>query len=168
MLDIMPVALCRLFPLPTIDNTSDQGPCDKNESHMPPFSLTLHRVFPLPAFYDNAGSSTYVESISQDTANSQCQCLCFLLILTCQCSNTSRSASTSQIPKPKGQVRRIRRGGYTLKQVLSWEPKFYSEVQVCLILYVVGFTAHGLTEIHWRSLQRFPAAPATFLGTTIS
>ena len=34
------------------------------------------------------------------------------------------------IRKPKGEVSRLRRGGYSLAEALKWESNFYHEVQV--------------------------------------
>jgi hypothetical protein len=38
----------------------------------------------------------------------------------------------AQIPKPKGDVGCISKGGYSLRKVLGWDEDFYREVQVCL------------------------------------
>jgi hypothetical protein len=35
------------------------------------------------------------------------------------------------IPKPSGQVTRLKRDGYNLQDKLKWKPDFYYEVQVC-------------------------------------
>jgi hypothetical protein len=38
------------------------------------------------------------------------------------------------IPKPSGQVTRLKRDGYNLQDKLKWKPDFYYEVQVCMFL----------------------------------
>ena len=42
------------------------------------------------------------------------------------CNNTDTT-----IPKPSGQVTRLKRDGYNLQDKLKWKADFYYEVQVC-------------------------------------
>jgi hypothetical protein len=46
-----------------------------------------------------------------------------------QCNNDATDAT---IPKPSGQVTRLKRDGYNLQDKLKWKPDFYYEVQVCI------------------------------------
>ena len=43
-----------------------------------------------------------------------------------------RRDANELIPKPKGEVTRLARGGYTLSESLQWEEVVYAEVQVSL------------------------------------
>jgi hypothetical protein len=49
-------------------------------------------------------------------------------------NDNSVRESGAQIPKPKGDVGCISKGGYSLRKVLGWDEDFYREVQVCLFL----------------------------------
>lgn len=40
------------------------------------------------------------------------------------------AADYRPIPKPPGQVTRLRRGGYTLIEALGWDEEYYKNVQV--------------------------------------
>ena len=46
-------------------------------------------------------------------------------------SNTVTGITLEKIPKPRGDVACISRGGYSLRKVLGWDDEFYKEVQVC-------------------------------------
>jgi hypothetical protein len=59
------------------------------------------------------------------------------------------------IPKPSGQVTRLKRDGYNLQDKLKWKTDFYYEVQVCMPLVDSGLRLtleqnylHGLASIH--------------------
>ena len=53
-------------------------------------------------------------------------------------SNPSASTTTALIPKPEGEVTRLKRGGYSLETTLGWSHERYVEIQVsqfvCLLL----------------------------------
>lgn len=49
-----------------------------------------------------------------------------------QISNAKDPLLEVQIPKPRGDVGCLSKGGYSLQKVLGWDEDFYREVQVCL------------------------------------
>jgi hypothetical protein len=45
-------------------------------------------------------------------------------------TTTIVSILEAPVPKPKGEVSRLKRGGYNLKAVLGWKESLYNEVMV--------------------------------------
>ena len=45
-----------------------------------------------------------------------------------------------EIPKPRGEVGRLSRGGYNLQSALGWTDNLYTEVLVSIILFFVSHT----------------------------
>jgi hypothetical protein len=68
---------------------------------------------------------------SDDDASSNGPSSDTIFIDGAQC-NTSTADTT--IPKPSGQVTRLKRDGYNLQDKLKWKADFYYEVQVRIIL----------------------------------
>ena len=73
-------------------------------------------------------------------------------------SPLTQSASFPLIPKPLGEVARIGRGGYKLKDVLEkqhgWEDGLYDQIRVKathLYLFVTLLTVFRKECAHWRS-----------------
>lgn len=70
-----------------------------------------------------------------------------------QCNSNTTDTT---IPKPSGQVTRLKRDGYNLQDKLKWKADFYYEVQVRIILLstqIMNLTPkqnclHGLASIH--------------------
>lgn len=64
----------------------------------------------------------------------------------------------NKIPKPKGEVTRIGRGGYNLKGVLGWDSERYQEVKASDIsaMHIAGPTtnAHSLFMIRHMLANR--------------
>lgn len=50
-------------------------------------------------------------------------------------SNATSQKGKALIPKPKGDVGCISKGGYSLRKVLNWDEDFYREVQVFLLRF---------------------------------
>ena len=50
-------------------------------------------------------------------------------------NNEQLSAAGCKIPKPKGELSRLKRGGYSLKGTLGWDNEFYQAVQVSIHNY---------------------------------
>lgn len=44
--------------------------------------------------------------------------------------NSEALAADAKVPKPKGELARLKRGGYSLKATLAWDDEFYQKVQV--------------------------------------
>lgn len=70
------------------------------------------------------------------------------------------------IPKPPGQVTRIKRGGYRLIEVLAWDEEYYKNVQVRLLHPATDAPTRAETRSRTRkttsgsSLLLFPTEPA--------
>jgi hypothetical protein len=44
--------------------------------------------------------------------------------------NIKALTADAKVPKPKGELSRLKRGGYSLKAALAWDDEFYHKVQV--------------------------------------
>lgn len=55
-------------------------------------------------------------------------------------------SSMESIPKPNGEVTRIGRGGYNLREILRWKEPLYNCVQVCTFkrFNLCGYSYNGL------------------------
>ena len=53
--------------------------------------------------------------------------------------NIDALGTDTKVPKPKGELSRLKRGGYSLKAVLTWDDEFYYKVQVDCNLVCYAF-----------------------------
>jgi hypothetical protein len=64
--------------------------------------------------------------------------------------------TTAKLPKPKGELSRLKRGGYSLKAVLAWDDEFYHKVQAScdFVCYAPSLISGDLRLTYLRKFNK--------------
>ena len=63
----------------------------------------------------------------------------------------------TKIPKPKGELSRLKRGGYSLKQTLGWDDDHYRKVKVSPACSLFLVLCSAVLEVRFRSSSHEPS-----------
>ena len=83
----------------------------------------------------NQAAKTLRRAFSEDDLPKSHRTLCSVYPLEEARHQSSNAGIQEIIAKPRGELGRPSRGGYSLRDALAWEKKVYSDVQVMLLIF---------------------------------